>query len=94
MKEVLKRIRKTPIEPDKRAGVWNCAVMACCRGDMDNNCPEDPKQQCKQGVWRNKNRLIAEQTAEHLAKARLGCQTKHVAVVCKGPKGQIYRRGG
>ncbi|MDM1022261.1 hypothetical protein QSV37_18535 [Acinetobacter sp. VNK23] len=94
VREVLKRVRKPPIKPDKKAGVWSCAVVACCRGDMDENCPKDPKQQCKQGVWKDKNRLIAEKTAEQLAKTRLGCQTKHVTVRCTGPKGENYQRGG
>lgn len=88
------RKRATPIKPDKRSGVWSCAVVACCRGDMDDNCPADPKQQCKQAVWRDTNRLIAEKAAEQLAKARLGCQTKHVTVRCTGPKGDNYQRGG
>ena len=86
--------KKSPTKPDKKKGVWNCAVVACCNDNIPGNCPPDPKDHCKQGVWRDKNRATAINKAESLAKTRLGCQAKHVTVRCTGPKGENYQRGG
>ncbi|MEO0439075.1 MAG: RHS repeat-associated core domain-containing protein, partial [Pseudomonadota bacterium] len=99
IKEIGKRLagatrRKSPIKPDRRKGVWSCAVVACCNDNIPGNCPEDPKQWCKQAVWRHANRTAAIKAAERLAKQRLGCQAKHVTVRCTGPKNQDYQRGG
>ncbi len=86
--------KKAPITPQKRKGVWTCAVMACCNDNIPNNCPSEKNKKCRQAVWRHKSRKIAEKEAEKLAKQRLGCQAKHVSVTCTGPQGQIYKRGG
>jgi RHS repeat-associated protein len=99
IKEVVKRLpkkspKKSPIKPDKFAGMWNCAVVACCNDNIPGNCPEDPTQWCKQAVWRDKVRATAINLAETLAKQRLGCQAKHVTVRCTGPRGEPYHRGG
>lgn len=92
--QLFKRKKKTPIKPDKKEGVWNCAVVACCNDNIPGNCPDDPDQQCKQAVWRDKDRAKAINIAEGLAKQRLACQAKHVTVRCTGPKGEDYQRGG
>jgi RHS repeat-associated protein len=86
--------KRSPIKPRKDKGKWRCAVVACCNDNIPGNCPEDPKQWCKQAVWSDKSRPIAINTAEGIAKARLGCQAKHVTVKCTGPKGETYTRGG
>ncbi len=94
LKRKAKSPRKSPTKPDRRKGVWNCAVVACCNDNIPGNCPDDPSQHCKQAVWRDINRATAIRKAEALAKKRLGCQTKHVTVRCTGPKGEPYSRGG
>ncbi len=86
--------RTAPITPDKRKGLWTCAVVACCNDNIPNNCPKEKNQKCKQAVKSHKNRKIAEQEAEKEAKKRLGCQAKHVTVKCTGPQGQPWTRGG
>lgn len=88
------RIKKTPIKPRKDRGKWRCAVVSCCNDNIPGNCPNDPKQQCKQAVWSDGNRSKAINSAERLSKQRLGCQPKHVTVRCTGPKGEDYQRGG
>ncbi|MFK5976345.1 MAG: RHS repeat-associated core domain-containing protein, partial [Sulfurovum sp.] len=84
--------RQSPIKPRKRKGVWTCAAVACCNDNIPDNCSTNPKQQCKQAVWKHKNRSIAVKEAEDLARIRLGCQPKHVQVYCTGPKGQQWQR--
>jgi len=82
----------SPITPNKRRGLWTCAVVACCNDNIPNNCPKEKNQKCKQAVKSHKNRKIAEQKAETKAKERLACQAKHVSVTCTGPQGQPWRR--
>ncbi|WP_018274931.1 RHS repeat-associated core domain-containing protein [Teredinibacter turnerae] len=86
--------KKSPIKPDKRKGLWACAVVACCNDNIPGNCPTDHTQQCKQAVWASYSRNDAIKSAESIAKIRLGCQAKHVTVRCTGPKGENYHRGG
>ncbi len=92
--DLLSNSRGSPIKPDRRSGMWNCAVVACCNDNIPGNCSSDPKQRCKQAVWRDRTRSVAINIAENTAKVRLGCQAKHVSVRCTGPKGQNYHRGG
>jgi hypothetical protein len=86
--------KKSPTKPRRDKGKWRCSAVACCNDNIPGNCPTDPKQWCKQGIWADKTKGSAIRVSEGIAKARLGCQAKHVVITCTGPKGETWQRGG
>ncbi|MEQ6205024.1 RHS repeat-associated core domain-containing protein, partial [Sulfitobacter sp. HNIBRBA2951] len=80
-------------EPKKIPNMWHCK----CRADFAEryeDCPPDQKP-FSFGSAANKNRGMARQAAEKLAKENLGAKVvHHISCTCKGPKGEVWRRGG